>query len=357
MLDTNGEVRVGLVGFRGRGPQLGRLWREVEGARLVAVADMVPEQLDDAGKEFGDVELYPDHASMLEGANLDILTVGTAAHFRPPIIRDAAAGGIKGIYAEKPIANSLAEADEMIATCKASGTVLTIGHQRRWMSPFIQVRDAIRDGAIGRPTHGLSYWTAGRIGSNGTHFLDMVNFVMDSDPIEVAGTAHFGVDSEHTDYNESLNVIMAQDPSVMGYVKYANGARHMVYCMPDVLLPHTHMFCGSRGRIDMFEPLFESGPNILYRARDEDTRDMREGAPVKARELKLDPFERADGEKAGFRELMGCIDTGSPSTSSGEDGRLVLEVIVAFRLSSEAGGAPVSLPLPDSALSYKMDLH
>ena len=119
---------------------------------------------------------------MLENEDLDVITIGTRAGFRPPIVKDAVAKGVKGIYMEKPIADSLDEADAMIEQCRAGGTVLTIGHQRRWSDHFGWVRDSIRGGGIGQPTHGYLYWSAGRVGSNGTHFLDAVSFALDSAP-------------------------------------------------------------------------------------------------------------------------------------------------------------------------------
>ena len=348
------ELRVGQIGYRGRGRKLAPLWSDVDGARLVAMADMVPEHLEDARTEFPDISIYPKHDEMLDAEDLDIVVVATSAPFRAPIVCDLAASGVRGIYMEKPMANSLVEADAMIEQCRAGNTVLAIGHQRRWTPRFHAVKDAVREGAIGRPTHGMSYWTAGRIGSNGTHFFDAINFVIDSPPVEVSGTVHYGTDREHTDYNESLESWMARDPGALGHIRYANGYRHMINCMPDVLLTHTHMFCGSRGRIDVFEG---GGSDVLYRARDVDTRDMRSGLAATPRDLGAPPVVEDEGEKNGYRELMECMESGGTPTSSGEDGMKALEIVVAFHLSSEAGGSPVALPIsgPDRAL--KLDLH
>jgi predicted dehydrogenase len=348
------EIEVGQIGYRGRGRELAPFWSDVEGARLAAVADMVPEHIEDARTEFPDIAVYGSHAEMLEAERLDIVVIATSPHFRAPIVKDVAASDVRGIYMEKPIANSLAEADVMIEQCRAGNTVLSIGHQRRWTPRVRHVRDAIEDGAIGRPTHGLSYWTAGRIGSNGTHFLDMINFVIGSDPVEVTGTVHHGTDREHTDYNEALEERMAKDPGAIGQVRYANGYRHLIYCMPDVLLPHTHMFCGSRGRIDVFEMDEE---DVLYRARDEDTRDMRSRSTLTPRDLGTPPVVAGEAETNGYRELVDCIRTGRPSTSSGEDGLMALEIVVAFHLSSEAGGSPVALPIPTKDRGYEMQLN
>src|SRR4051794_606585 len=167
------QVRVGLVGYR-RGRALAKAWQGVDGASLVAVADLLPERREQAHRELGAIECYPDHVAMLEQAKLDVLTIATTGQYHAPIVRDATRRGIRGVYCEKPMACSLADADQMIADCEAAGTVLTIGHQRRWMEQIRRVRAAIKEGAIGRPTHGYVYWASGRIGTEGTHFLDAI---------------------------------------------------------------------------------------------------------------------------------------------------------------------------------------
>jgi predicted dehydrogenase len=347
------EFRVGLVGYRGRGRGLAQAWQGVEGARLVAVADDNPEHLEAARAALDGVETYDYHKKMLDNANLDILTVATRAVFRPPIIRDAAAAGIGGIYAEKPIANSLAEADAMIEQCKASGTVLAIGHQRRWAAPILKVRDAIRDGAIGRPTHGFVYWSTARVGSNGTHFFDAISFMLDSAPVEVSGKVQYGVDLSIMD-DGPLTQTLTHDPGAMGSITYENGARISVDLMADTTLPYTYMFCGTKGRIE----LHETGDwRVNYLARDKDSRSLRESAPLIERDFPIQPFDDDAAARGGYRELMQAIQTGSPTTSSGEDGRLALEIIVAFHQSSDAGMKAVSIPLADSMRGKLLDIH
>ena len=348
------QLRAALIGAGPRGLNHLDAIAAFDDVYLAAVCDPSDEARNAAAAKYEPGAAYASVDEMLDAEELDIVVIATAAGFRPPIVRDVAASGVRGIYMEKPIANSLALADAMIEQCRAGDTKLAIGHQRRWTPRFIAIKDAIADGAIGRPTHGLSYWTAGRIGSNGTHFLDMINFVIDGSPVEVTGTVHYGADRENTSFNESLELWMSRDPGVVGHVKYADGYRHMVYCMPDVLLAHTHMFCGSRGRIDLFE--VDEEP-VLYRARDADSRDMRSSDTVRPRTLDTPELVIGESEMIGYRELMECIESGGTPTSSGEDGMKALEMVVGFHLSSQAGGSPVALPIPEADRGFELNLH
>ena len=243
-------------------------------------------------------------------------------------------------------------------------------------------RAAIKDGAIGRPTHGYVSWPVGRILTNGTHNFDAVNFNLDDRPVEVMGTVDYASVPKTEGGNPYwVQYTMSFDPGARGFITYANGARIAIDAMNNVMQPFTFIFYGSRGRIEVTDvrdvqgeadavrggpsDTIQRGPqrvptvpirgHIDYRARDADTPDHRERAPVIKREPpRLPPTTAGAAEQEGHRELLDCIETGAPLSSSGEDGRLALEIIVALHLSAEAGGKPVSLPLPESALSYTL---
>ena len=355
------KYNFGQVGYRGRGKGLASFVEDAKDAQLVAVADLVGENLEDAKSVYSNINVYSDHLKMIEAENLDVLIIATAPKFRLPIVTDAAQKGVKAIYMEKPIANTLAEADKMISLCKENGVELSIGHQRRWNPNYVNIKNAIKNGDLGTVTHGVSYWTAGRIGANGTHFLDMINFVLDDEPVRISGTAQFGMNKEF-DFNEHLNGWMAKDPGVSGFIDYSKGTRIWIHCFNDVITPHTHMFCGTKGRIDVFEGTGKM--DILYRASDKNSTDSKGdfrkmGQDTISKEF---PTTNIEGKPEimvsyGYQELIEVISEGKTNSSTGEDGRKALEMIVAFQLSSENGGRPVTLPLPESCFNYEVGYH
>lgn len=354
MSGSDRELRVGVVGVGGRGLQLATYWLNFPGARLVAIADFLPDLVDRATAIGEGITGYASHTDLLEHANVDILTVGTTGQFHAGIVEDAAAAGIKAIYVEKPFASSLGDADRMIDACRASGTVLQVGHQRRWLNGTTHARQAILDGAIGMPTFGYLYWPTGRIGSNGTHFFDALNFILDSKPVEVVGRVQYGLDLNRVEDHPNYGKRSLKDPGCFGIITFENGARIAVDALNDVLLPYTYMFGGSKGRID----LEEGSWCYDLRERPEDIRSHRASwdVPNRLPMLALDE-EAGIAERVGYQEMIDAIKNGTPVTSPGEAGRLALETIVAFHLSSEAGMTPVSLPLPESANDIQLDIH
>jgi predicted dehydrogenase len=110
-------------------------WAAMPGVEVVAVCDIAPERLAECGREWGrrfpNAVRYADHRSMLAEARPDLLTVATPDHRHAGIVLDAVAAGVRGIFCEKPIATTLAEADAMVAACAGAGVPLLINHSRR----------------------------------------------------------------------------------------------------------------------------------------------------------------------------------------------------------------------------------
>src|SRR6185437_136686 len=58
--------------------------------------------------------------------------------------------GVRGIYCEKPLAPTLAEADDIVTACRESGTRLIVAHRSR-ENPYMHwARRLVESGEIGR---------------------------------------------------------------------------------------------------------------------------------------------------------------------------------------------------------------
>ena len=104
-------------------------YAQVPATRVVGACDLVPALTEQFVSQWGavwpEVRPYSDYRQLLSEGALDLLSVVTSDHRHAQIVVDAAEAGVKGIYCEKPIATTLADADRMIAACQASGTVLS----------------------------------------------------------------------------------------------------------------------------------------------------------------------------------------------------------------------------------------
>lgn len=125
-------------------------YRAVADVELVAGADPHPAQRAAFGRRWGidAARLYADHREMLERERPDLVSICTTARPRARILADvlATGSGVRAIWAEKPIAISLAEADEMVAGCRRRGILLAIGTSRCWDGAYTRMRELVERG-------------------------------------------------------------------------------------------------------------------------------------------------------------------------------------------------------------------
>lgn len=144
-----GELRVALVGC-------GRIARnhveaiaQVEGLRLVATCDVVPERAQAMAALAGGVPWYASLDAMLAAAPCDVVTIATPSGLHPEHGIAAARAG-RHVIVEKPMAISLAGADALIAACDAAGVQLFVVKQNRLNPPVQLLRRALEKGRFGR---------------------------------------------------------------------------------------------------------------------------------------------------------------------------------------------------------------
>jgi predicted dehydrogenase len=118
--------------------------------KVVATADVAAERARLAARIAGAPEsaAYADYRALLERGDVDIVSVASPPSTRPQIIQDAAAAG-KHVVCEKPLALSLAAADEMIAACQAAGVTLAIYHNYLYYYEHRLATQLIAEGKIG----------------------------------------------------------------------------------------------------------------------------------------------------------------------------------------------------------------
>jgi predicted dehydrogenase len=97
---------------------------------------------------FGGVAAYGSYAEALADARADAAVLCTPHDRHLADARTAFAAG-KHVLLEKPLARTLAEADEIIAGAKAAGRVLMVAEQFHFMPAFRRVKALVDSGRLG----------------------------------------------------------------------------------------------------------------------------------------------------------------------------------------------------------------
>jgi predicted dehydrogenase len=148
-------TRVAVVGAGQFGRKHARVWRSLEGAELAGILDTNPERAREVAAEFATQVI--ESLSDLTAARVDAvsLAVPTKEHARIGcLLLDAGFD----VLVEKPIASSVEEADQLIASARRSGRVLQIGHVERF-NPAVAAAQRIVSRPMFFEVHRLGIFT------------------------------------------------------------------------------------------------------------------------------------------------------------------------------------------------------
>lgn len=154
ILGANDRIGVGLIGCNGMGfANLSSLMR-LPGIEVVGLCDVDTRVLDRREGEIAAAGLnkprrYGDYRELLEQRDIDVVVIGTPDHWHCLQLVDALQAG-KDVYCEKPIANSIAEADRMLGAVKASDRMVQIGQWQRSEPHFEKAIEFVHSGALGQ---------------------------------------------------------------------------------------------------------------------------------------------------------------------------------------------------------------
>lgn len=196
-------VKIAVLGLN-QGLKIARDAKANTEVDLVAVAGF-GEQAESAAKEL-DVRLYSDYTLLLKQEELDAVAIALPNTLHVQSVELALEAGIKNILLEKPIANTVEEAEHIIKICKEANAVLLVGHHRRSSSKYQLLREVIDSGRIGKiigiqSNYAIakphSYYDVewhtkkggGPLLINAIHDFDDLNFVTNMTPVKVYAAA------------------------------------------------------------------------------------------------------------------------------------------------------------------------
>ncbi len=148
---THGTVGVALIGSGRMGAFHGEtLARRLPQARLAAVADPAPGAAERLAGALGADRAYTDVAQVWADPSVDAVVIAAPARSHADLVVAAAAAG-KGVFCEKPMAVTLADADRAIEAARAAGVVLQVGFNRRFAADWQAARALLDAGTVGTP--------------------------------------------------------------------------------------------------------------------------------------------------------------------------------------------------------------
>lgn len=181
-----------VIGHTGRGNfghALDVIFSDRADVQVVAVADPDPAGRAKAQARAGAPRAYADYREMLERERPRLVSVAprwTDQHHA--MVRAALHAGAH-VYCEKPFTQTLAEADDLLATARRAGLRIAVAHQGRLAPDTLALKERLAAGELGElleiRVHGKQDRRAG--GEDmvvlGTHQFDLVRYLAGADAL------------------------------------------------------------------------------------------------------------------------------------------------------------------------------
>lgn len=325
--------------------------------QIAAVCDILPEAMENLLAKHGlekesSIARYTDYVKMLDEVRPELVSIATESGIHAEIALACIDRGIHVII-EKPMAMSIADADEIIRRSEEKHVKVCACHQNRFNVAVQKMRHALEAGRFGRLSHGsihvrwnrnTGYYTqapwrgtwaqdGGCLMNQCIHGIDLLRWMMGDDVEEVYGTTR----QQFHDYLEAEDVGMA-------VVKFKNGAIGTIEGTTNVYpknLEETLYLFGERGTVKIGGT---STNNI-------DVWDFADETEADAENKNLKEATSnvyGNGHTSLFADMMDAICNDRKPYVDAVAGRNALEMILAI-YKSQKTGLPVKLPLTDFA--------
>ena len=322
-------------------------YAEVPEIEVVGAADLAPEQRVSFGQRWGipPEHLYESYAELMEREEPEIVSVCTSAAPRARIVLDIArrvrehGASVRAIWAEKPLAISLADADAMVDACREAEIVLVTNAMRASDVYYRRARALIEAGELGRMLQVTAYG-AGNLSHMGVHLIGAM--------CVLAGGGEPSGPRVSWIVGEAESVAKAAgDDDLRGnaYLAWENGTRGFFRMFPSGAATWNIDAIGETGMIRIrnanegyeFE-LWRMGQAVAGAGE----------TPV--RHVFPRPQKIWSAGVGQVKDIIACLETGKTPNCSGDMGRHLLEIAIAVRESHRRGNARVDLPLADRSL-------
>lgn len=327
-------IRVGIFGAGMMGVAHAQAYK-ASGTQIVGVTDVDASRAAELASRFGG-QSYPSMEALMS-AGVDAVSVCLPHHLHLPAAQLAARYHAH-ILMEKPLANTLIEARQIVDACGGADIKLMVGFIQRFLTGVRQLHSIVTAGTFGRIGLAVEYLAAGgawpvvpawyrqkAIAGGGIamigniHTVDRLRWLLDSD-VETAYAAvqQVGPEGDVEDISSAV-------------LHYASGAQATVIGLRSPLATHRR-----RWTLDIYGENCEA--SLALQSNNEQSLDLTTSSGIQTVNIPAeDPFIPE------IAEFLATIETNREPHPGGLEGLLSLATVLALYESARTS-QPVNVP-------------
>lgn len=306
-------------------------------AEVVAAGNLHVESLERLARDFNIPKTYADFEEMGSDPNIDAVVVGLPTYLHAPVTIQMLEAG-KHVLCEKPMAVTVAEAEQMIEAAKRARRSLMIAHMWRFDREILWLRDLVASDRLGKVFKVKSHlvWLyegpqpqswfvqrkfagGGALADMGVHAIDTLQFVLGgARPTKVF--ANIGAHFEDIEVDDTATLLLEFEGGIAGLIEA--GWYHLY---ADGLEGHTQVH-GTKGYACALPSELHSYVNGVWSV-------TCPKMPERKRQFDMPMYQ------AQMDHFLDCVLYDNEPTPGGIDGLWAVRVLEAAYRSAETGEA------------------
>ncbi|MDF1534511.1 MAG: UDP-N-acetylglucosamine 3-dehydrogenase [Methanosarcinaceae archaeon] len=296
-------IRAGVIGVGAMGQHHVRIYSEMENVELVGISDVSESRVNELTQQYN-TKGFTDYNELLE-QGLDAVSIVVPTTLHMPIGLDVINSGVN-LLVEKPIADTVENAEKLTKAAKDAGVKLMVGHIERFNPAVTKLKQIIDSGLLGK----IVSISARRVGPYnprirdvgvildiGVHDIDAISYLYGKKVNEVYSIAGADIHS----FEDHAAIILRFDHEFSGIVE------------TNWLTPH---------KVRKLTVIGVDG--VAYLDYIDQTVELHDGEWIRKAKVEMDePLKRE------LIHFIDAISNGNEPSPSGEDGIHALKVAMA----------------------------
>jgi predicted dehydrogenase len=145
---VSSPIRIAVVGLGYWGPNLARNFAALPGSELTWICDDSEDQLARVRESFPSARTTASLDDVLAAPDVDAVALATPVPSHAALACRALDAG-KHVFVEKPLAQSVADAQEVVATARRNDRTLMVGHLLEYHPGLVRLKELVDSGELG----------------------------------------------------------------------------------------------------------------------------------------------------------------------------------------------------------------
>jgi predicted dehydrogenase len=332
-------INIAVVGAGAWGKNHIRVFSEMPKVRLKYICDSDPSKLSSLEKVYPQIRMAEEVKSILQDDEVEGVVVASSAISHHPLSKEILMAG-KDVLAEKPMALTLKEAEEMLEIAEKRKRILMVGHLLIYHPVVDRLKEMILSGELGkihylytqRVNLGMIRQDENALLSFAPHDLSIVLHLLEEEPVIVSA------------HGESYIQKGIEDVVFLN-LQFSDGKManiHLSWLDPHKVRKVT--IVGSKKMV-VFDDMEVSEKLKIY--------DKGVGSPsydsygeylsLRFGDITIPSIKMVEPLRAEAEHFIRCIETRKEPKTAGRDGLKVVKILMAAQQSLREKGFPISL--------------